>query len=165
MIIQATRLQQLSFSKLMQVYIEGNREKAREEYGALGENEGLLQAEQVFYQYLQECFFRTANACYYILEEEGEYLCALRTEPYGDGILISALETAPEYRRQGYAAQLLDFVTSGCLGKVYSHVSKGNIASLKTHEKCGFIILKKSARYLDGSVNSGAYTMCYSANA
>ena len=161
MIIIASSLPELSFSKLMEVYLEGNLEKACEEYGHYSEFAGLQLAEQDFYQYLRECFFATPGARYFILEERGTYYSAVRLEPHLDGMLITGLETAPSERRKGHAEELLREVLIRADTKVYSHVSKKNAPSLAVHKKCGFNIISDRARYLDGSVNSRAYTLCY----
>lgn len=161
MVIFADTLRSFSFGKLMDVYIEGNLEKAKETYYDFPETAGLRLAEQDFYDYLKECFFKTEGAEYSILETEGKYVCALRYEPYKDGFLISALETMPSERMKGYAVMLLNAVLPRIGGKVYSHVGKKNAASLAVHKKCGFSIISDQARYLDGSVNNKAYTLCY----
>lgn len=161
MFIIARSLSDLSFSKLMEVYLEGNLEKAREEYSDLSEYAGLQLAEQDFYQYLKECFFTVPGARYAVLEEGGAYRSAVRWEPYADGMLISALETAPKVRRKGYGERLLREVLRRTGGKVYSHVAKKNAPSLAVHKKCGFRIIGDRARYLDGSVNARAYTLCF----
>ena len=85
MLILAQSIRDLSFSKLMGVYIEGNLENAEEFYPDLPEGQKLMQAEQDFYQYLNEVFFRTSGAVYAIWEEQGAYVSALRLEPYRDG--------------------------------------------------------------------------------
>lgn len=161
MVFIADSLSDLSFSKLMEVYLEGNMEKAREEYNGFSEYVGLRLAEQDFYQYLRECFFTTPGARYAVLEEKDAYRSAVRWEPFMDGVLISALETAPSERRKGHAEILLREVLLRIDTKVYSHVSKKNTASLALHKKCGFQIVADRARYLDGSVNSRAYTLCF----
>lgn len=161
MIIFANSMQGFSFGKLMEVYIEGNLEKAREDYLDMPELAGLQLAEKDFYCYLKDCFFRTEGAVYSILEVGGQYVSALRYEPYMDGFLISALETKPSERMKGCAYNLLMDVLPQIGGKVYSHVAKKNAASLAVHKKCGFRIISDQARYLDGSVNSRAYTLCY----
>ena len=154
MLYLAKSLQQLHFSKLMEVYIEGNLEKAADA--------GLLQAEQDFYQYLHDCFFPTSGAVYAVWMEDGEYLSALRLEPYKDGLLLEALETAPEHRRKGYGYQLMTAVLAEFTGEtIYSHVSKRNVPSLAIHEKCGFRKIADFAAYIDGSVNNSAVTLCY----
>lgn len=154
MLYLAKSLQQLHFGKLMEVYIEGNLEKAEEA--------SLLQAEQDFYQYLKDCFFPTFGAVYAVWVEENEYISALRLEPYKEGLLLEALETAPKHRRKGYAFQLIQAVLAQFPDQtIYSHISKRNIPSLAVHEKCGFRKISDSATYIDGSVNSRAVTLCH----
>jgi len=160
MIIYAKSMKEFSFGKLMDVYLEGNQEKAREVYFDMSESAGLRLAEQDFFDYLESCFYKTKGSIYAIYELDGNYVSALRFEPYKDGFLISALETKTSERRKGYACFLLTEVTSYIDGKIYSHVSKKNAASLAVHKKCGFRIISDLARYLDGSVNSRAYTLC-----
>lgn len=153
MLYLAKSLQQLQFGKLMDVYTESNAEKA--------EDAGLLQAEQDFYQYLRDCFFATPGAVYAIWQEQGAYMSALRLEPYKDGLLLAALETAPQHRRKGYACRLIRAVLTEFAGnKIYSHVSKQNLPSLAVHEICGFKKISDSAAYIDGSVNRRAVTLC-----
>ena len=162
MLILARSIRDLSFSRLMEVYIEGNLENAEEFYPNLTEGQKLMQAEQDFYQYLNEVFFRTSDAVYAIWEEQGTYVSALRLEPYRDGLLLEALETAPPSRRQGYAEKLIRAVQKQFSNqRIYSHVSKKNAASLRVHEKCGFRRISEYAAYIDGSVNQRACTLCW----
>ncbi|MBQ7817866.1 MAG: GNAT family N-acetyltransferase [Oscillospiraceae bacterium] len=153
MLYLAKSLQQLRFGDLMEVYMEGNLEKASEA--------GLLQGEQDFYQYLRDCFFPTDGAVYAVWVKGSEYISALRLEPYKDGLLLEALETAPKHRRKGYATKLVNAVLAQFPDqKIYSHVSKRNAPSLTVHEKCGFRKILDSATYIDGSVNAQAVTLC-----
>lgn len=164
MLLVFEKLRDMSFSKLMAVYEEGNAENAAEFWPDMEKGQGLLRAEQEFYQYLREIFFPTEQARYYVWEERGAYLSALRLEPYRDGMLLEALETHPAYRRMGYAARLIRAVQEACPNvKIYSHVGKRNTASLNTHEKCGFRRISDQAVYADGSVNSRSYTLCWEA--
>ena len=101
------------------------------------------------------------GAVYALWVEDGRYRSALRLEPYEDGLLLEALETAPKYRRQGYAEKLMRAVQEAFPQKIYSHVSKRNKASLAIHEKCGFRQVLDYARYIDGSVAHNAITLCY----
>lgn len=165
MLLLADSLRKLSFQKLMEVYREGNRENgaaiAPEE---TAERQTEL-AEQNFYDYLRNDFFTRRGAVYAVWEERGSYVSALRLEPYRDGLLLEALETKPSERRKGYAAGLVKHMLSqlreqGTV-RVYSHVSKQNLPSLKTHEACGFRIFSDCAAYVDGSVNRRAYTMVW----
>lgn len=165
MLILAKSLKEISFSGLMEVYIEGNLENSEEFWPDLPENNRLLRAEQEFYQYLRESFFVTKGAIYAIWQEDGRYVSALRLEPYRDGLLLEALETAPLQRRKGYAENLLKavqtYLSAQNTAKVYSHVGKKNTASLAIHEKCGFQRIAEQAVYIDGSVNSYCCTMCW----
>ena len=151
---------ELNFSALMEVYAEGNRENGAEQYPHLSEYEQLFRAEQDFGDYLRHDFFKTEGAYYALWEENGAYLSALRIEPYGDGVLLEALETRLDCRRQGYATRLLEAVLSVETRKIYSHVSKKNTPSLRTHEKCGFRKILDHAVYIDGSVSANAVTLC-----
>ncbi len=155
MLLIAKRLEELDFSALMDVYIEGNLEKA-EEYG----DGGLLRAEREFYDYLREDFFRQRDAFYAVWSVSGMYVSALRLEPHKDGWLLEALETAPDYRRKGYAKAMMEAVLE-YMGQVtiYSHVSRRNQASLKTHYACGFCKHLDHVVYLDGSVTNRAVTL------
>ena len=161
MLYLATKLQSLNFGRLMEVYAEGNLENAEEMWPELPQGQMLLQAEQAFYQYLAEGFFSTKGAVYAVWLENETYISALRLEPYEDGLLLEALETAPAYRRQGYAEKLIRAVQDTFPQKIYSHVNKRNTASLAVHEKCGFRQVLDYAKYIDGSVARNAVTLCY----
>lgn len=162
MLIIAKNLRELSFGKLMEVYREGNLENGQELWPDEPEGRQIALAEQEFYNYLEQIFFRTADARYLIWEEQGSYRSALRLEPYEEGLLLEALETAPECRRMGYGAQLVQAALQSVGGvKVYSHVGKRNTASLRTHAKCGFAKSKDYAVYADGSVNDRCVTLYY----
>ena len=158
MLLIMKRLEELNFSALMDIYIEGNLEKA-EEYG----DGGLLRAEREFYDYLREDFFRHKDAFYAVWQVAGQYVSALRLEPHKDGWLLEALETAPAVRKKGYAKALMTAVLD-MMGDavVYSHVSRRNEASLKTHYACGFQKHLDHVVYLDGSVSHRAVTLRYS---
>ena len=161
MLYIARSLKELNFSQLMAVYAEGNAENAEDFYPDMSVSQRLLQAEQDFYQYLREGFFPVKTAYYALWVEAGEYVSALRIEPYKDGVLLEALETHPEHRCRGYAEKLVKAVLAG-ERKVYSHVGKKNVPSLRVHEKCGFRRISEQAVYIDGSVNSRSCTLCYS---
>lgn len=158
-------LNELDFGKLMELYYEGNRENAEDQYPCDDLNIGILKAEQDFYQYLNEVFFPTEGAFYVVWEEHGIYLSALRLEPFREGLLLEALETHPDYRRRGYAKTLISSVLEQLKQKgipvVYSHVHKKNTASLCTHLSCGFQRVSEHSVYIDGSVNWRSCTLQY----
>lgn len=149
----------LHFGRLMAVYEEGNRENARAFYPNLDANAAILEAEQDFYAYLRDVFFTQEGAFYGIWEENGQYISALRMEPYADGFLLTALETRPDCRGRGYAKMLIRSIVEALDVPVYSHVRKDNSASLKVHAACGFQRISHQATYLDGTVNEQAVTL------
>ena len=153
----------LSFSMLADVYEESNRKNAELLYPGMDRNAAYLCAEQDFYSFLSDVFFKTEGAYYGVLQELNHYCSAVRIEPYRDGLLLSGLETAPKYRRKGYGTALLSEVLTSVNGSVYSHVEKDNIASLNLHIACGFSVIQNDAIYLDGTQSDGAYTMRYRA--
>ncbi len=148
MLIKVNTFEQLDFLRLMEVYIEGNRENAEYFYGKETPEQGLRLAELDAQCYLRDDFFQIAGAAYYIWQEAGEYVAALRLEPHGDGLLLEALETRPDLRRRGYGRKLIDAVLAQLPEgtHVYSHVAKWNAPSLAIHNACGF------SQHLDYSV-------------
>ncbi len=110
--------------------------------------------------YLRREFFLEEDTALAIWVEDGEYVSALRLEPYEDGFLICALETREDCRNRGYALALLQAVGREVSKSLYAHVSKTNEASLAVHQKAGFHIIKDTARYLDGSADSKCCTLC-----
>ena len=165
MLYTARCLRELSFEQLMAVYREGNEENGRILAPFDSQAQQIRLAEEDFYSYLQDVFFRVPGAMYAVWTVQGRYVSALRLEPYRDGLLLEALETAPQERGRGYAVALIRAVQEwlGAQGqvKLYSHVSKSNTPSMKTHLRCGFHIVSDTAVYLDGSADSRAYTMQY----
>ena len=165
MLITARKMNEFSFSKLMQVYMEANREHGKALAPEETEDRQMQLAEDDLYSYLHDSFFTHPGAVYCIWEEEGSYVSALRLEPYQDGLLLEALETAPEQRKQGYAKLLMLSVLAwlerqGSV-RVYSHVDKKNEASRRTHLRCGFHVYRDYAAFIDGSVNRRADTWLY----
>ena len=168
MLLTVRKMNEFSFSKLMRVYQQANRE-----HGALlapeePEDRQLQLSEEDFYAYLHDSFFTHPGAVYCIWEEDGTYISALRLEPYRDGLLLEALETAPGCRQRGYAVRLIQEVQrmleeQGSV-RIYSHVNRKNMASMKTHRKCGFEKYLDYAAYIDGSVDRRADTLRYEKN-
>ena len=131
MLLIADQFSKLSFSGLMQVYAESNALNAEDQECS------ILDVEQGFYDYLRSSFFAQENSFCAVWLEAGEYVSALRLEPYKDGFLLCALETAPEHRRKGYAEKLIKAVlaTEKLAGKpVYSHIHKNTGIFINYHE-------------------------------
>ncbi len=158
MLVIVNSLKELDFRALMDIYVEGNLENAQRLWPELPEGQQLLLAEQEFYDYLRTQFFSVPGAMYALWMEQGRAVSALRLEPWKDGWLMEALETVPDARGRGCASALVQAAALG-RGKVYSHVSRANGASLAVHKKCGFRKILDYAAYLDGSVNRSAVTL------
>ncbi len=160
-----TSLQDFSFEKLMRVYEQSNALSGTGRYADLSPERQVQCAENDFYEYLHSTFFRLTGSLYCVWVEDGQYLSALRLEPFSDGYLLQALETAPMHRRKGIASQLvqgvLDYLAAIDPKTVYSHIHKRNKPSLLLHKKCGFRIVSDHAAFIDGTVSSDAYTLCF----
>ena len=155
-------ISQLRFGELMEVYAESTRDNGEEFYSDRSRQEQILLAEQDFYAYLSECFFRTPNAAYYIWSENGKAVSALRLEPYQDGLLLEALETHPEHRGRGYAKLLIKSVLQTTeFEKIYVHIHRRNAPSIAVHTACGFQKILDYGVYADGSVNHYTNTYLY----
>ena len=145
---------ELPFGKLMEICRQSNRENG-EQWAYESPERQMALAEQAVYAYLRQCFFTRPGSKYFIWEQQNKAVCALRCESYADGWLLTALETDPDYRRKGYATQLLEAVLLHLgTGKVYAHIHQDNHASKSVHLRCGFIKVKSGARMLDGSYSS-----------
>ncbi len=112
--------------------------------------------EMSFFDDLSDFF--SQKKAFYCIWQDGDYVSALRLEPYGDGLLLSGLETKPDCRSRGYAKLLLKAVLSleevKSWGKVYSHIHKRNIISQKLHKKMHFEKISDTAVLLDGTVSA-----------
>ena len=148
------RARELNFEKLCAVYRESCKQLAEDK------SLPLYQAEANFEDYIREEFFRLHDAFYAIWEEDGQYLSALRMEPYKDGYLLTSLETHPNHRRNRYGEKLLSSVIDYVNKPIYAHVHRNNIASLSLHKKCGFERILDYAVFLDGTVSQDAWTLC-----
>lgn len=153
------------YGRILQIYQQSLQESGKQYYPNLDENRQVLEAEQDFYLFLKD-FFREENAFYAMWEEDSEYVSALRVQSYRDGVLISGLETKPLHRGKGYAKLLLlhtlGYLQEHRIQKVYSHIRKDNIPSIRVHCACDFSCIADYAAYLDGSVDSKGATYLYS---
>jgi RimJ/RimL family protein N-acetyltransferase len=165
MLVVARSMRELPFEQLMSLYAESNQHRAMRQYPHETLARGMALVEQDFSDYLRNDFFVAAGAMYCLWMEEGEYVSALRLEPWKDGLLVTALETVPAHRGKGYACALLTAVQSMLAqqgdGRLYSHVHRKNEPSILVHEKCGFRRISDVAVFLDGSVDSRSGTYMY----
>ncbi len=138
-------MSELPFGALLDIYADNDRVTLQEQY-----------------DYLRDCFFRLPGAALCLWLEGDKPVSALRLEPYRDGLLLTALETAPYCRNQGYARALVRAVLEQWKGtKLYSHIDRKNLASRSVHKHCGFRKIADNAVYLDGSVSARADTYLF----
>lgn len=161
----AKSMQELPFRQLMAVYQQSNIHTAQQRWSEYSPERGLLLVEEAFYEDLQCGFFSVPDACYCLWMVDGECVSALRLEPWKDGWLLTALETAPQRRNQGYACALLTAVQEHLKAygavQLYSHIHIRNTASIHVHERCGFRKLSDTARLLDGTITTQMRTYVY----
>ena len=134
--------------KLMDLYAEGNRENAEDFFPGEDPKMAVPKAEAGFLSFLKDEFFPAPENTYWVLELDGVWVSALRlTELNGRRFYLEALETHPDYRRQGYAVRLIRAVV-GELQKsgpfcICDCVGKRNAASLAAHKRAGFAIVSE----------------------
>ena len=151
---------ELDFARLSQVYRESIRRAGEANRPDLSEYQQNCYGESVLHEDLM-MLFRHGGICA-VLTQGKDYVCAMRLESYQDGYLIAGLETDPEYRRRGFAGQLMQLVCLTLAEKgvktLYSHIKNSNVASIKVHENCGFGTALDHAVFLDGSVDTRSKT-------
>lgn len=168
MLLRITRYDDLDERALMDIYTESNFENTAHFFPAIVDKKDAVgRVEASFLNYLEQNFFtETGNTCW-ILEVDGIWVSAVRTYTIRPGVYYSeALETRPDSRKKGYAAQLLsgvlDCLKAGGMFCFYDCVDKTNIALLRTHEKCGFQIVSEDGyNYLTGESDDRDYGMEY----
>ena len=170
MLLRFNALDELDFPKLMEIYRESNTENVSFFYPDCTDLEaGRKQVEEKFYVYLKDNFFSKPGNRYYVYEEDGVWLSAIRLFPVPEDPCLyyaEALETRPERRREGNAAALFRLIFEKLSGDGYfeisDSVSKTNEPSLRTHLSCGFRIhQEKSVCILNGYENPNAYGLVY----
>ena len=165
MVTYIQKIRDCDISALFSVYSQSLEEARTLHYSRLDANEGFLLASQDYYQYLSQVFFRTPGAVLAVYSHNGEYVSALRLEPYQDGYLLNALETAPDCRGKGFGKHLVEEVIAYCraagIHVLYSHVDKQNVASQKLHLAVGFTVVSRNATLLDGTFSTQYETLCF----
>lgn len=151
-ILVAKTFEEIDFNKLMELYAESNMENASyfSKCKGISKEEGLKLSHNNFESFLKEDFFANSfngQNIYFILEEDGIYICAVRLEFIRDNVFyLEGLETNPKYRKQGMALKLYrsmdDYLKKGTYLSLT--INKENLASKNAHEKAGFINTNKS---------------------
>ncbi len=171
MLLRIMKYCDLDERKLMDVYSESNYENTDYFFPDEADKDAAVRkVEAGFLDFLKDDFFSMTDAAYWILEIDGVWVSALRTCRVQKGLYyLEALETRPDHRRKGYGAILLSSVADSLKKdgpfRLCSCVSKRNIASLKTHEKSGFLIVsEKGYDYLHEEADDHDFGLeyCYS---
>lgn len=167
MVIEFEQMKEQEMYRLVrEVYPEGSLEIAQEKNPELEDlSEAIREEEEYFVGFLKR-FMESEQNRYYVLDIDGRWVSALRLTRLDGFYYLEALETAPEYRRNGYAAQLIGeviaLIKEGGEVTIRSNVNKSNVASLVTHKKCGFSIeLENGVNCLTGEVRDYVYGMIY----
>ncbi len=168
MLLQFNTFAELNTKKLMQIYIESNTENAAYFYPDETDTQKAVQlCEKGFTEFLKDEFFAQSGGTYWVLEEDGQWVSALRTSFIKENLYyIEALETKPDCRKQGYAVKLLQMVAEALKANgslvLCDCVDKRNIASLNTHLKAGFSIASDAGfDYLQEKYDDQEYGMSY----
>ena len=167
--IRIDAFSKLDKRRLMDVYAESNYENTDYFYPDMTDKKRAAElVEEGFLDFLENEFFKREGSAYWILEDEDEWVSALRTSRIEEGLYyIEALETRPDSRRKGYAERLLGSVIdelkkSGPF-RLCDCVWKKNEASVRTHLKCGFVIKEGPGMdLLRGDFDEEDYGMEYS---
>ena len=154
--------------RLMDIYREDNIENTDYFYPDMKDKaQALARVEQDFLHYLETDFFFKPGNTYWVLEENGVWVSALRLTELSPGdYYLEALSTHPDFRRQGCAARLLEAVLAELKKegpfRLRDCVGTKNVPSLGVHEKCGFrIAAQDGTDCLSGEVNERCYGMEY----
>ena len=166
MLIEIKTFDQVNGKQLMDVYRESNAENTAYFYPDISDkNEALQNVERDFLRYIEHDFLADSKNRLMVLEKDGIWVCALRLYCVAERLYyIEALETSPEHRRKGYAAQLLtgvmDLLKEQGPYTIRDCVDKKNTASLLTHQKAGFVIYSDAGYdYLQNETDNESYGM------
>lgn len=168
MLIKITKPHEVDDKKLMAIYAEGNVENTEYFYPQIKDKaEAVKKVEADFCNYIKTEFLNGKNI-YYVLDKNGVWVSALRLYHIADNVYyLEALETNPNYRKMGYATQLLNNVIDELKAKgnfkICDCVGKKNTASLNTHKKCGFKIVSENGYdYLQQEIDDHCFGLEYS---
>lgn len=162
----ATMTDAQAMRMIQTIYTEGCRENAQWRHPeATDLTAAIAEEEQVFLEFFRKFLSNERNR-YYILEENGEWVSALRLTRIDDFCYLEALETAENHRKEGCAVRLMgeviDLLRTRGTVEIRSNVDKENTASLATHKKCGFIVAEENGvNYISGTQSSYVYGMLY----
>ena len=149
------------------VYSEASYEIAKDKHPEMQDLEEAIQEEEQYFveKFLGKFMSKNENT-YYVWEENGVWVSALRLTKLDGFYYMEALETAPEERGKGYATKLIsetiDLLRSRGEVIIRSNVGKKNNVSHATHLKCGFEVEHENGiNYITGTVRENVYGMIY----
>lgn len=144
MLVKVNELTEKTQRLLMDIYEEGNIKNISYLYPDIEDIEaGKKKVEEGFINYIKNEFLINDDNRYYVWESDGIWISAMRVYKISSNLYyIEALATHDNYRRRGFAEKLIcsvieELKTTGEF-EMKSITSKTNIASQRTHEKCGF---------------------------
>ena len=154
--------------RLMTVYAESNRENTDYFFPDLADKAlAVKRVEEGFLTFLREEFFTWPGPAYYVLEEAGEWVSALRLNEIEPGLYyLEALETRPDSRGRGFASRLLTGVQESLKRegpfRLCDCVGRRNLSSRLCHERCGFrAVAEPGFDWLRGEPDDGTVGMMY----
>ncbi len=137
--------EELDISQLLAIYRSDSLENCTEMYPEEPSPEAALaRYEDGYASFMKNEFFSQPGRLWMVEAEGGLWVSALRLLPGSGFWMLEALATHPEHRRRGYAARVVaDTIRylEEAHGEItlLSCVSRRNIASLRTHLRCGFL--------------------------
>lgn len=153
--------------KLVQnVYPESCLDNARWNYPEREDlSDAIREQEHGFVAFLEEFLAEERNR-YFVWEEDGQWVSALRLTKLPECEYLEALETSPEHRKKGYGETLIrvvvDYLRQEGPVVIRDNVSKKNQPSLAIHKKCGFTIEEENGiNYLEGTESDRVYGMVF----
>jgi ribosomal protein S18 acetylase RimI-like enzyme len=133
---------EIDLQKLVTVYRESSLDNVNKAKMA----PDIAKYNDKFKQFIRD-FLAKPGSYFAWLEADEKYICALRiarTNEITNSYFLEALETLPEWRKQGCASTLIRGVIDRLAknGKITirCNIRKDNMASIRTHEKIGFKI-------------------------
>ncbi|MBQ8038276.1 MAG: GNAT family N-acetyltransferase, partial [Lachnospiraceae bacterium] len=113
MLIEFGKMNEQEMHRMVrEVYPEGCIENAREKYLEREDLTRAIQEEEDYFVGFLKRFMENEKNRYYVLEDDGKWVSALRLTKLDGFYYLEALETAPEHRRNGYAEALINEVIS-----------------------------------------------------
>lgn len=148
------------------VYSESCLDNARWNYPECEDlSQAIREQELGFVAFLEEFLAEERNR-YFVWEEDGQWVSALRLTNLPECEYLEALETSPVHRKKGYGEMLIravvDYLRQEGPVVIRDNVSKKNLPSLAIHKKCEFTIEEENGiNYLDGTKSDRVYGMVF----